>query len=77
MKNSVDWNLVRGDVKGFNWKPSIIRSLCPVLSLNEALLRVIRDRESKRTIAVGTGDKHSLNDRCVLVLTAKQRACRV
>ena len=30
----------------------ITRSLCPVLSLNEALLRVIRDRLSKRTFVV-------------------------
>ena len=42
-KNSVDWMLVRADVKDFNWN-GIIRSPCPVLSLNEELLRVIRDR---------------------------------
>ena len=41
LKNSVDWELVRGDVKSLN-RNEIIRSLCPVSSLNEALLRIIR-----------------------------------
>ena len=39
----MDWELVTGDVKGRNWN-EIIRSSCPVSSLNEALLRVIMDR---------------------------------
>ena len=39
-KNSVNWELVRGYVKGLNWN-GIIRSRCPVSSLNEALLRSV------------------------------------
>ena len=35
----------------------IIESSCLVSSLNEALLRVLRDRVSKRTIVATTGDK--------------------
>ena len=32
----MNWELVRGDVKGLNWS-EIIRSPCPVSTLNEAL----------------------------------------
>ena len=35
-----------GDVKGLNWN-EIIRSPCQVLSLNKAILRVIRNRVPK------------------------------
>ena len=38
-------------MKGLNWN-EIIKSPCLESSLNEAMLRVIRDRVSKRTIAV-------------------------
>ena len=34
--NSVDWVLVRGDVKGLNWNE--------LIRLNEALLRIIKHR---------------------------------
>ena len=37
-------------------------SPCPVLSLNDALLCVIRDKVSNRTIVVGTGDKPWLTE---------------
>ena len=40
LKNSVDWELVRGDVKDLDWI-EIIRSPWPVSSLNEVLLRVL------------------------------------
>ena len=63
--NSVDWEMVRADVKGLNWN-DVIRSFYPVLSLNEALLRVIRGRIPKRTIVVRTGGIIWFNDRCVL-----------
>ena len=46
LKYSVDWLLVRGDVKDLNWN-EISKSSCPVSSLNEALLNVIRDRVPK------------------------------
>ena len=72
-KNSVNWELVKGDVKGPNWN-GIIKSPCPRSSLHEALLRVIRNRVHKRTIVVKTGDKPWFDDRCVLVHRAKQRA---
>ena len=52
-KNCVDWKLVRGDAKGLNLN-EISRSPSSVSSLNEALLRVIRDRVSNRTIVVRT-----------------------
>ena len=39
----MDWELVRGDVKGLGWD-DIIRSPCPASSLNEVLLRVLRNR---------------------------------
>ena len=42
LKNSVDWKLGRGDVKVLSWN-GIIMSPSPVSSLNEALLRVVRD----------------------------------
>ena len=48
--------LVRGDVTDLNWN-GIIRSSCPVSSLNEALLSVIRDRDHKPTIVVRVGNK--------------------
>ena len=68
-------NWVRGDVKGLNWI-EIIRSPWPVLSLSEALLRVISNRVAKRTIVVKTGDKPWFDDWC-LAHRAKQRAYRV
>ena len=45
LKNSVDWKLARGDVKGLNWN-EIFRSLYRVSSLYGALLRVIGIRVS-------------------------------
>ena len=51
LKHSVDWEQVKGDVKGLNWN-NIIRSLCPVSNINEALLRVIRNRVPNRAIVV-------------------------
>ena len=51
LKNLVDWELVRGDVKGLNCY-EIIRALCPVSSLNEVLLRVIRIRVPNRMIVM-------------------------
>ena len=55
MKNSANWELVRRDVKGLNLN-EIIRSSCPVSSLNETLLHVIRDRAPKQTIVIRTSD---------------------
>ena len=49
LKNSVDLEVVRGDVKLLNWN-RLNRCPCQVSSLNEALLHVIRGRVSKRTI---------------------------
>ena len=72
----MDKELVRGDLKGLNWN-HIIRSPCPVSSLNEALMRVIRDRVPNRTIVVRTADKTWFNDRCVLAYRARQSACTV
>ena len=45
LKNSVDWELVRGDVKGLNWN-EIIRFPCSVSMLIEAVLRAIMSRRS-------------------------------
>ena len=73
LKNSIDWELLRGDGKGLNWN-GITRFPCSVSSLNEALLRVIRDRVPKRTIVVRTGDKPRFDNRCLLAHRAKQRA---
>ena len=56
LNNSVYWEVVRRDVKGLNWT-GIIRFICLVSSVNEALLRIIKDRALKGTIAVRTGDK--------------------
>ena len=56
LKNSVDWELVRGDVKSLDWN-EIIRSPCSVSSLNKALLCFIRDRVRKWTIVVRIADK--------------------
>ena len=63
-------------MKGLNWN-GIIRSPCPVSSLNEAVLRIIADRVLKRTIVVKTGDKPWFDDRCSLAHYAKQRAYRL
>ena len=65
LNNSVDWEMVREDPKCVNWNRAI-RSSCPVSSLNETLLRVIRDIVSKWTIVVRKGDKPCFDDRCVL-----------
>ena len=45
LQNSVDWELVREDVEDINWN-RIFRYPCPVSSLNEALLRGIREFSS-------------------------------
>ena len=64
-------------MKGLNWN-DIIMSPCLVSTLNEALLCVIRNRDSKRTIVDKTGYiKPWLNNTCVLVHRTKQRAYRV
>ena len=76
LKNSLGWELVRGDVTGLNWN-GIIRSPCPVSSLNEALFLVIRDRVLKRTIVVRPRDRPWFHDRCALPRCAKQRAYTV
>ena len=55
LKKSVNWELVRGDVKGLNFN-EIIWFLCLTSSPKDALLRIIRDRVSKQTIVVRTGD---------------------
>ena len=65
LKNSLDRELVRGDVKCLNWN-GIIESLCPVSSRNEALLLAIRDGVPKRTIVVRTEEKLWFEGRCVL-----------
>ena len=62
LKNPVDWKLVKRDVTGLNLN-EIIRSSCLVSSLNEELMRVIRNRVSKRTIVVRTMDKPWFDDR--------------
>ena len=64
LKNFGDWELARRDVKSLEWN-EIIRSLCPVTLLNETLLHILKDRVSKRTIVIRTGDKPSFDDRCV------------
>ena len=74
LKNSVDWNLVRGYVKSLNWN-EIIRFPFPALS--EALLCAIRDRVPKRTVMVRTRDKPWFVDRYVFARRAKHRAYRV
>ena len=51
-------------MKGLNWN-EIIKSPCLVSSLNETLLRVIRDKVSMRMIGVRTSDKPWFNYRCV------------
>ena len=76
LKNSVDSELVRRDVKDLNWN-GIIRFPYPASSLNESLLRVSKDRVSKRTIVVRTDDKPWFDNQCVLGHRAKQRAFRV
>ena len=61
----MDWELVIEDIKNLNWNETI-RSSCPVSLLRETLLRDIRNRVSKRTIEVRTGDKPWFDDGCVL-----------
>ena len=51
LKNSVDLELVRVDVKGRNWN-GIIRSPCMVSLLNAVLKCVISDKVPKRMIVV-------------------------
>ena len=57
---------------GLNWN-GISRSFWPASSLNEALLRNIRNRVPKRTIVVRTGNKSWFDNRRVLAHRAKQR----
>ena len=76
LKNSNDWELVRGDVKGFIWN-EIISLPCPVSSPNDALLRVIMDRTLKRMIVVRTGYSPWFGDRGVLAHRAKLTENRV
>ena len=72
LKNTVDWEQVREDMKGLNWNETI-RSPCPVSLLNEALLRVIKNRVPKRTIVVRKGNKPWFDDRCVLLTMQYKR----
>ena len=51
-------------MKGLNWN-EIIRSPCPASTLNEALLWVIRNRVSKRTIGIRTRYKPWLDILCL------------
>ena len=76
LKYSVGWDLIGGDVKGLNWK-EIVSSPCPVSSLTKTLMCITRDRVSKRTIGVRTGDKPWFDDRCVLAHRVKPRVYRV
>ena len=76
LKNSEDSELVRRGLKGLNWK-GIIKCPCAVSSLNEALLRIFRDRVPKQIIVGETGDRPWFDDRCVLAHHAKQREYRV
>ena len=72
----MEWELVRGDVESLD-RNKIIRSHCPVSSLNEALLRGIRDRVPKQTIVVRTEDKPEFDNPYVLVHSAEQRSYRI
>ena len=56
LKNSVNWEMVRGDVTGLN-ENRILWSPFPVSSLSEALFCVISDRMFKPTSLVRTRDK--------------------
>ena len=76
LKNSVDWKLVIGGVKGLHWK-GILRSLCSLSTLNDALLGGILNRVPMRTIVVTTGNKPWFYDQWVLAHRAKQGAYRV
>ena len=76
LKISAGWELDRGDAKVLTWN-DIVRSPCPVSSLNEPLLRVIVYIVLKWTIVVRMGDKSCFDDRFVLALRAKHRAHRV
>ena len=72
------WGLVRKDVKGINWN-EIIRSFCPVSTLNKALLSIFPNRVPKRMIVVRTGYKLWLMT-SVSWLTVRSRGhmeCRV
>ena len=59
LKNSVNWQLVRENVKSLNWN-EILSFPCPLLSLNGALLRVIRNRVLKQMSLVRGVYKHWL-----------------
>ena len=72
----MDLVLVRRDVNGLNWN-EILRSPCPVSTLNEALLRVLRNRVPKQTVVVRTVDKPWFDDPCALAHRAKHSAYRV
>ena len=78
LKNSVDSELVRGDVHGCNWN-GIVRFPCSESSLNESLLRAIKDRvpQAELYLPFRTGEKPWFDDRCALANRAKQRAYRV
>ena len=76
LKNSVEWELVREDVKGLSWN-EVVTSPFPVSSLNEALLRVIRDKFLKQTIVGIMGDEPWFDEPCALAHRTYQRAYRV
>ena len=59
-----------------NWN-DIFRSPCPLSSLSQALLCVIRDRVPKRTIVVRTDEEPWFEDWCVSAYFAKQTAYRM
>ena len=59
LKNSVDWELVRGVVMSLIWRGAI-RCPCPVSSLNGALIHVLKDRVPKPTLVVRSGNKLGL-----------------
>ena len=76
LKNSVVWELVRGDVRSLNWN-KIIRPNYPVSILHKAMLHVICDKVRKRKIVIRTGKEPWFDDQCVLAYCAEQRAYRV
>ena len=61
LKNSVDQELVREDIKGLRWN-NIIRSPWPISILSEVLLRVICNRVPVLRVCGQEGDKPWFGD---------------
>ena len=73
LKNSVNWDLVRGDVLGMDWR-YILGSDCPASSLNRVLSGIVVARVPTRTLRINSKNRPWFDNDCLLASRDKQEA---